>query len=472
MKICGYLKNKKGKPIKHANIMISSGWALHNSVFTNDKGYYAVKVMPYYSSYRQMWSEYAITPRVKGYRQRSVIVKPGKKTVKKNIVLKKQTSKLTCKQTKKINLQIQAYDLDASSDGSVIATVPFHTLLPKEKTNGKRTLCVVNKTGKVLFQKALPSETPYVDVSDDGRYVLVTGEFAGEKCCNAIIYDQKGEEVYRTDDRLPILNGFTDSYEKTDTVDSYCARLSHDNSLLAYSSTDGDLWLIDWKQNKILWQAKVQGQIRTIDYSADDSLVYLTCGAGYALCYDTATGAKKWETFIQGWGTESTVSGRYFITTTKSDGYALLVLDRITGKKLWDYPVDCRGTGIAVSPDDKKLWWGNDKGGDYSPVNSAVFELKTGKLLTVFTCHEKYSGMQAKWSRDGKRILIKDGQGFGVYDSSTGEPYFEKKVVSEKTSDSLCFSLYASDDLRYVVAGYNTDTSFRFGGSLFFFTIE
>lgn len=101
--------------------MISSGWALHNSVFTNDKGYYAVKVMPYYSSYRQMWSEYAITPRVKGYRQRSVIVKPGK---------------------------------------------------------------------------------------------------------------------------------------KTDTVDSYCARLSHDNSLLAYSSTDGDLWLIDWKQNKILWQAK------------------------------------------------------------------------------------------------------------------------------------------------------------------------------------------------------------------------
>ena len=136
---------------------------------------------------------------------------------------------------------------------------------------------------------------------------------------------------------------------------------------------------------------------------------------------------------------------------------------------MWDYPVDCRGTGLSVSPDGKKLWWGDDKGGDYSPVNSAVFDLKTGKLLTVFTIKERYSAMVARWSKDGKKILIKDGRGFGVYDSSTGEPYFEKNVVGSKTADSLCFSLYASDDLKYVVAGFNTDADFRFGGQLFFF---
>ncbi len=469
VKICGYLKNKNGKPLKNANVMISSGWCLQNSVFTNKKGYFSVKVKPYYSKYRKMWSEYAITPRVKGYKQKTIIVKPEKKTIKKTIKLAKQASTLKYKQTKKIDLGIQAYDLDATADGSVIAVLPFHTLLKKEETEGKRKLTVVTKTGELLFQKDLPSETPYADVSDDGQYITITSEYAGDRKSNAVIFDKSGNELYRTPDTLPILNHYTKKFEKNDYVESYCARLSHDNRLLAYSSTDGDFWMIDWKTGEIIWQTCVEGQIRTLDYSKDNSKIYMTAGGGYAYAFDVSTGKQLWSTFIQGWGTESTLTEKYYITTTKSDGYSLIVMDVKTGKILWDYPVSCRGNFVSVSPDGKKLWWGNDKGGDYTPVNSAIFDLQTGKLLTVFTLNDRYSAMVAFWSADGKKILIKDGAGFGVYNSTTGEPYFEKKVVNDKTNDSLCFSLYASPDLKYVVAGFNTDKNFRFGGSLFFF---
>jgi outer membrane protein assembly factor BamB len=469
VKICGYLKDSKGKPIKHANVMVTSGWALHNSVFTNEKGYYSVKVMPYYSKFRKQYAEYVISPRVKGYKAKSILVLPKKSTIKKNIILKKQNTKMSYTQTKKIPLGIQAYDLDASKDGSVIATVPFHTMLPKAQTEGKRTLLVTTKTGKELFRKALPSETPYVDVSDNGEYVLVTSEFAGNEHTTAILYDKTGKEVYRTPDQLPVVNVFTKQVEQERTTKSYCARLSHDNRIVAYSSTEGDFWMIDWQTGQILWQTKVSGQVRTIDFSEDDKEVYISEGGGYVYCFDVETATQKWKSFIQAWGTEARLTKKYYIVTTKCDGYALMVFDRKSGEKVWDYPVTCRGTALEVSADEKLLFWGNDKGGEYTPLNAVTFDLETGKIKTVYRICEKYSSMAATFSRDGKKILIKHGFGFGVYNTDTGEPYCEKNVVTEKTADSLCFSLYASDNLKYVVAGFNSDKNFRFGGDLYFF---
>ena len=215
-KICGYLKTSTGKPIKNTHLMITSGYTSYD-VTTNSKGYYSVKVMPYCSSYSGKWNEYAITTRADGYKNKSVIVNPKKnKTIKKNIKLKKQTSKMSYKKIKTVNTQIQAYDLDASKDGSVIATVPFHTMLASSKTDGKRYLVVTNKTGKVLFKKSLPSETPYVDVSEDGKYITVASEYISSRKSNAIIYNKSGKEVYRTPNKMPVLNPYTLKYEKND----------------------------------------------------------------------------------------------------------------------------------------------------------------------------------------------------------------------------------------------------------------
>ena len=138
------------------------------------------------------------------------------------------------------------------------------------------------------------------------------------------------------------------------------------------------------------------------------------------------------------------------------------------GKQIWNCPTVCRGSGISVSPDGKKLWWGTDNGGEYTPLNSCIFNLSNGKILQMFTVKGRYSGMQAVFSSNSKKILIKDGKGFGVYSVKTGEPYYETDVVSTQ-GDSLSFSLYASSDLKYVAAGYNDKKSFRFWGKMYYY---
>ncbi len=85
--------------------------------------------------------------------------------------------------------------------------------------------------------------------------------------------------------------------------------------------------------------------------------------------------------------------------------------------------------------------------------------------------HGDYSSQGAVFSSDGNQILIKTSKGFGIYNVKTGAPVYEKRVVSgeDQNAFSLSFSLYASPDFEYVVAGFNDDPSFRFWGQVYFF---
>ncbi|MCR5395859.1 MAG: PQQ-binding-like beta-propeller repeat protein [Lachnospiraceae bacterium] len=470
----GYLKNKKGEPIANTYIRVESGYSGTMYAKTNAKGYYSIKVMPHKVEFSGKWSRYTLTPQADGYNKRSVVVTPSnKKTITKNITLNKSTSKYKYKQTKKIDTKIQPYDLDSDTKGKVIATVPFHTLLPRDKTNGKRKLVVANpQNGKTYFTKNLPEETPYVDVSDDGKYVTVTSAFGDSNTYNAIIYDIEGNEVYRTPNEMPILSHYTGLETNKGTVRSMCARLSHNDNYLCYATVDGYVYMLDWKNNSILWSACVKGQVRTIDFSADNKYVYVTDGGGDCTSFVVSSGAKQWNTFVGTWGCDTEVTDKYIATTVKSDGYSLTVLNRKTGKKLWTYPVMYRGSGIAISPNQKYLWYGNDNGSISSVENSCIFDIKTGKLLNVLPPLDNRggtAGMEASFSKDSKKIVVKNGRGFGIYDVKTGEELYSKVVLKKGVGDSLTFSLYASPDLKYIVGGFNDKTDFRFWGQLYFF---
>lgn len=472
--IKGSLKNKKGEPIANTYIRVESGYSGTMYAKTNSKGKYSIKVMPYKPEIRQKWSSYTLTPQVDGYKKRSIVVAPQKnKTTTKNIVLTKNSSSYKYKQIKKIDTKIQPYDLDNDAKGKVIATVPFHTLLPANKTNGKRKLVVANpKTGKTYFTKNLPEETPFVDVSDDGKYVTVASAFGDANTYNAVIYNMEGKEVYRTPNEMPILSHYTGLETNKGTVRSMCARLSHDNKYLCYATIDGFVYMIDWKSKTILWSACLKGQVRTVDFSSDNKYVYTTDGGGDCTSFVVSSGTKQWNTFVGTWGCDTEVTDKYIATTVKSDGYSLNVLNRKTGKKLWSYPVMYRGSGIAISPNQKYLWYGNDNGSISSVENSCIFDIKTGKLLNILPPLDNrgdVAGMEASFSKDSKKIVVKNGRGFGIYDVKTGEALYSKVVLKKGVGDSLTFSLYASPDLKYIVGGFNDKTDFRFWGQLYFF---
>lgn len=470
--VSGYVQDSKGNPIQYATVNVNSGCLEYGGIRTDAKGYFSVKVAPYYSKYRKKWNTYVIEVSADGYQTTNTVITPKKnKTIKKTIKLAKAAKKVAYKQTKVVDTNIQVYDLDASADGSVIATVPFHTLLPEDQLKGKTKMVVASKTGKIYFEKELPTETPMVYVSDDGKYIVVVNEYAGSWESNAVIYDINGNEVYKTPDKLMCMNPYTGEDNIENGQRCWCAVLSKNNKLLALGSCDGDLWVYDWQNDKRIWSAAPQGQVRTIDFSDDDKYMYVTAGGGYVYCYDVATGKEVWRNFVMAWGTQAIVTSKYFVVTTKADGYSLFVIDRFTGKTVWDYPTITRGCALTVSKDETLLFWGSDNGTAYTPANAAIFDLDTGKLKQVYNVLGDYSAQGAVFSEDGKQILIKSSKGFGIYNVKTGAPVYEKKVVSGdgQNAYSLSFSLYATPDFKYVVAGFNDDPSFRFWGQLYFF---
>ena len=472
--IKGTLKDSSGNPVPNAYIRVESGYSGTMDVWTNAKGEYSVKVMPRFVAYSGKWSEYSLTAEVDGYAKRAVIVSPKeKKTMKKNIKLAKKSSKYSYKQIKKIDTKIQAYDMDNDAKGNVIATVPFHTMLPVAKTNGKRKLTVANpKTGKVYFAKDLPAETPYVDVSNDGKYIIVTSEYSGENMSNAIIYDLKGNELYRTPTQLPTLDHFTGAEAQSKSARAWCAGLSYNDKYLCYGTTEGMLYMIDWASNTILWKACLKGQIRTIDFSSDDGVVYVSDGGGDFTAFSVSNGAVLWQNFVGTWSCDTEVSKDYIAVTVKSEGNSLFVLNRQSGQLLWSYPVMYRGSGLAISPNQKYLWYGNDIGSCSSVLNSTIFNLKTGKIVSVLPHLDNQGGclgQEAVFSSNSKEILVKNGRGFGIYKVKTGEELYAKTVLKKGVGDSLTFSLYTDGKFKNVVAGFNDKKGFRFWGQLYFF---
>ena len=68
------------------HLTITSGYVEYD-VTTNAKGYYSVKVMPYYNSTQKTWNAFAITTNAKGYQNKTAVVYP-----KKNSTIKKPSN--------------------------------------------------------------------------------------------------------------------------------------------------------------------------------------------------------------------------------------------------------------------------------------------------------------------------------------------------------------------------------------------
>lgn len=465
--IKGYVKTSSGKPIKDASVTISGGFVDSVTVKTNAKGYYSLKVFPSYISYKKSYHEYVITVTKNGYRNQSTVVYPKKsKTSTASFTLKKASAKLTYKLTKTIDLGIQAYSFDASANGNVIAFIPFHSGLSKEQIKNKTKLTIVSKTGKLYSQTSLPGETPYVSMTEDGEYITTVQDYGDYDI--PTIYNKNGEIIYSRK-IFPDVNEIwakSNFDTKEGTIECRCVALSPDKTKIMIGTMDGEFYCIDWKTDTILWSTYLNNQIRTIDFSKNGKLMYVSSGAGYLYCL-ALDGTLQWKTYIGSWATGTSIGEKYIAVTTKNAFHTLSLLDAKTGKQIWCQDMASRGCGVVLSPDESCLWWGNDTSGASSAMTGVVLNTSNGSVKYIV---DRGSQM-GSFSSDGQYLAVKTSSRVSVYNSKTGEELFSKLVVTGDGPNtvSINFSLYLSKDADYIVVAFNKDSSERCYGQAYFF---
>lgn len=375
--ICGYVKNSLGKAISNAKVTIDNGFAEQIVVKTNSKGYYSAKVFAVKNEYYGTWHAVEVEVEAKNYATKNVIVNPkSNKKLKQNFILKKKSTAISYKETKIVNMGIQGNYFDTTANGKVLAAVPFHSALPEEEIVANSNLVIFNQTGSSVKKVALGAETPCVCISKDGKYIVSQFDAGREPYSTTVIFDASGNIVYQRD-KFPSVGTLYSAGplmgQDYVRIRVRAAAFSNDSNYLVVGSMDGDIYCIDWKNDRIVWTANARNQIRTIDYSENGSLLYITSGDGYMYCF-TATGSMKWKTYIGSWGTCVSVSEHYVAVSVKSASYSLRLLDAQTGKQKFVYQTPGRGF-VTISPDETMLFFGNDTSSAYAVDSSFVVDI-------------------------------------------------------------------------------------------------
>ncbi|MGN0733830.1 MAG: PQQ-binding-like beta-propeller repeat protein [Emergencia sp.] len=450
----GYVKNASGKAVKGAKVTISTALTDPVTTTTDAKGYYSVKVFGSYNEYYGTWHQAQITVSKKGFAEQSTIIRPkAKNTVTKSFKLVSKSSALTYKKTKEIGIGIQSNYFDVSENSQIIATAPFHSGFSKEKIEQYANLSISNLKGTSTEKIRLYAETACIAVSEDGKYIATQRAGRDDNHSVTVIYDNTGEKIYEREGYPPvgeIFSGGTLMGEDQVYGLYRSAVFSRDNKYMVVSSMNGDVYCLDWKNDKLIWTNNVRNQVRTSEYSSDGSMIYLSSGDGYLYALSASDGDIVWKTYIGSWGTSFTAGEKYIAVSTKSACHSLRILDAKTGKQYWCYDTPGRGEAI-LSPDEKMVYYCNETSSAYNFATSVVFDTKTGKVLYSVG----HGGQMGAWSKNGKYLVVKTNQELYVCKASTGEILWKKKC-------SDCFecgsrALAVSNDGKYIAAGFNSE---------------
>lgn len=475
--IKGQVVDSKGKAISGVTVRLRNNVETNNQKLmtkTNKSGRFSFKVPTYLNKSNGSWSTYTVVVNPPnneyggvGYgsdydykatynvKYKVIPLETGQ-TDNSTYKLSKAASKLTYVTKKVLDLGIQSYTYDASDDGNVLAFIPFHA---EGFPDSAQKMTVATKTGKLLFTKSLEKETPAGDVSVDGAYIVTTVKDQ-TKDARVVIYNKRGKEVYscapeRTTDQWDCIyetsgNGYAE------------VKLSDDNKYLAVGNWTDSLFLIDWKNDKVLWEAFAFGMVREIKF--DDDYLYASSGDGYIRCYKLTDGTMVWEQFVMGWACDMEISEHYIAITAKQAAAPLYVFNKADGSLKWTYPLGKRGSGIRISDNEKYLWYGNDISGGSNNMQNLVFNLSTGKPMYCLPG----SAQMAGFFDNDKYIATKNGSWLGIFLTSTGEQVWAKNLAPNGGGDSISQTLWVSKDGKYLVTVVNNDSSSRFYGQAYF----
>jgi outer membrane protein assembly factor BamB len=468
-----------GKPLKNLPIEITDA-NFRYILWTDNNGEYEASVYAYKNA-REYYIEYAIIVNAEasnaqihmrkgnndefsdyGQARRVVAPKPGE-ALTIDIALQPKAEQLNYSLSSIMDIGIQAYAFDATGDGSVIATVPFHTGLPDKEREKTAYLHVFDYTGKLFFKKHIVDETPAIDVSKDGSLIATTiKEQVSDEHTRAVVYDRQGKVFYMTD----VMEYDSPLVGKMKS-EIWAVQVSDDNRLLAYGDTAGMVWLVDMETDKIIWSEYCGGQVRKLGFDKGDSVLYVSAGDGYLRCFSTKNGSLLWETYVDAWITKWTITEHYITAMTKASPCTVQVVDKNTGENVLSIPVTTGGSEAAMSPDESLIWYGNSFSGGKSSLSNNIYDIN-GKMLYSMI----QPGMAAAFTADSKLFAVQNTKTIAVVNRE-GQILWQYDFVpdiSHPNSWANATVLWISDDGKYIISGANGDLSANNLGQIFFFS--
>lgn len=431
---------------------------------TNSLGMFSTPVYAFMRGGTNVWSEAIISVnsnKESSFRDYStisrIVIPKVDETKKMKIFLPRKTMEAEYKVVKILDIGYQAYAWDASKDSTIFATVPFHTAEKPEVMEKGAYLHVFTQGGELLWKYPLGGETPTVDVSEDGTLIATTRAKANVNGGrhwggDAILLDNKGNLVREfAAESTEFWWGFVN--EPFSEV-----RLSPNNKYLAAGDSFGRLFLFDVSTGKPLWEDFTEGQVRKISFDND---IYVSSGDGYLRAYDI-DGNLLWKTFVDAWLTDMDISENYIAATSKSGRAMLHLIEKKTGDTVWVYPVEQRGSGVEIAPDESYLFYGTDIGRGSTPILGAVFLIAGQPLFDMGN-----TGQAAAITADSEYIVSKNDQGLSLY-SRDGELLWSKLFADDGLSGSMNHLLWISPDAKRIIISLNDKADGQYYGQIYF----
>ena len=84
-----------------------------------------------------------------------------------------------------------------------------------------------------------------------------------------------------------------------------------------------------------------------------DTTLYVGSGDGYFYCFHI-DGTVAWRTYVGSWSTAFYMSANYIMIGGK-EGYFMSLLDRATGRTLWQFPLPASPNAVEIAPDESYI---------------------------------------------------------------------------------------------------------------------
>lgn len=466
--ITGQIVDEDNNPIKDATVKVFCHFAdLENQVQTDENGNYSIQTCSAKTIYANSYKEAALCVEKPGYYTRWAVAYPKPdQEVEINVALSAEKFVERYERVAEVDLGLQGYEYDTDHK-SIITFVPFHTGIDSSKIKDLIKATTTDFDGNVKYTYQLPEEIPYVDVSKDAKYSVIAVNSSSKMPTpdgyKIVILDENGNEVYSRKDFPATGKPFAPDEENIKHSMSRCAELSNDNKYLVVGSADGDIWFIDWQKDEVIWSDYLYGQVRTIKFSNDNSEIYISTGDTNLYAFDTS-GKQLWKTNIGSWATKCIVTENYIVLNTKSAGDNLKVLNRKDGSIKWSYPTMAGAMSVAVSPDEKQLWYGAHASSTYNVIGSSIFDLETGEIKYLLN-HTNTTA--AEYSKDGRRLVTRSNEDTIVYDAKTGYELWRDHISNGDNSKN--FDAVINEDGTKFAVTYSPDVNMDYLGHAYFY---